>query len=137
MAARLDIAIDVAHAITYLHMYTGMSAYHGFKLSGQNLGCPRYSMHRPVLGAEFCRTAAHASRTWHKHQTRFYVGSWGLPFLDKFPFLFVKIFNALVLEHQVFKCLIQILDEIKSSNDMYALNIIEYEFVKTLKLGCR
>lgn len=23
MAARLDIAIDVAHAITYLHMYTG------------------------------------------------------------------------------------------------------------------
>lgn len=24
LAARLDIAIDVAHAITYLHMYTGM-----------------------------------------------------------------------------------------------------------------
>jgi len=23
IAARLDIAIDVAHAITYLHMYTG------------------------------------------------------------------------------------------------------------------
>ena len=23
MAERLDIAIDVAHAITYLHMYTG------------------------------------------------------------------------------------------------------------------
>ena len=23
-AARLDIAIDVAHAITYLHMYTGL-----------------------------------------------------------------------------------------------------------------
>ena len=23
LAARLDIAIDVAHAITYLHMYTG------------------------------------------------------------------------------------------------------------------
>jgi len=22
---RLDIAIDIAHAITYLHMYTGMS----------------------------------------------------------------------------------------------------------------
>ncbi len=24
IAERLDIAIDVAHAITYLHMYTGM-----------------------------------------------------------------------------------------------------------------
>jgi hypothetical protein len=24
LAARLDIAIDVAHAITYLHMYTGI-----------------------------------------------------------------------------------------------------------------
>ena len=24
LAARLDIAIDVAHAITYLHMYTGL-----------------------------------------------------------------------------------------------------------------
>lgn len=23
LAARLDIAIDVAHAVTYLHMYTG------------------------------------------------------------------------------------------------------------------
>lgn len=24
LAARIDIATDVAHAITYLHMYTGM-----------------------------------------------------------------------------------------------------------------
>jgi len=24
LSARLDIAIDVAHAVTYLHMYTGM-----------------------------------------------------------------------------------------------------------------
>lgn len=23
-AARLDVAIDVAHAVTYLHMYSGM-----------------------------------------------------------------------------------------------------------------
>jgi len=25
LAARLDIAIDIAHAVTYLHMYTGMA----------------------------------------------------------------------------------------------------------------
>lgn len=25
LAARLDIATDVAHAVTYLHMYTGLS----------------------------------------------------------------------------------------------------------------
>lgn len=25
-AARLDVAIDVAHAVTYLHMYTGISS---------------------------------------------------------------------------------------------------------------
>lgn len=27
MATRLDIAIDIAHAITYLHMYTRKSIY--------------------------------------------------------------------------------------------------------------
>lgn len=26
LAARLDIAIDVAHAVTYLHMYTGLGS---------------------------------------------------------------------------------------------------------------
>lgn len=26
LAARLDIAIDVAHAVTYLHMYTGVGS---------------------------------------------------------------------------------------------------------------
>lgn len=29
LAARLDIAIDVAHAITYLHMYTGIPSMVG------------------------------------------------------------------------------------------------------------
>lgn len=30
MAERLDIAIDVAHAITYLHMYTGMHDFQSY-----------------------------------------------------------------------------------------------------------
>lgn len=31
-AVRLDVAIDVAHAVTYLHMYTGMSFKEAYDL---------------------------------------------------------------------------------------------------------
>lgn len=30
LAARLDIAVDVAHAVTYLHMYTGLIHHFSF-----------------------------------------------------------------------------------------------------------
>lgn len=32
IAERLDIAIDVAHAVAYLHMYTGVHLYSQFNL---------------------------------------------------------------------------------------------------------
>lgn len=32
LAARLDIAIDVAHAVTYLHMYTGKTLVEAQKI---------------------------------------------------------------------------------------------------------
>lgn len=48
LAARLDIAIDVAHAITYLHMYTGFL----FSTSKLQLGSVESMVVFIVLGSE-------------------------------------------------------------------------------------
>uniref|UniRef100_A0A3Q7FM27 Protein kinase domain-containing protein n=1 Tax=Solanum lycopersicum TaxID=4081 RepID=A0A3Q7FM27_SOLLC len=56
VAERLSIAIDVAHAITYLHSYTGNSLQKNFHAKVADFGFARLATDDPCLDPEYLRT---------------------------------------------------------------------------------
>ena len=68
LSQRVDIAIDVAHALTYLHLYAGnMFSFFSCHLSGLNLCSLEY------LNTSLCNVDVASSSGWHNPELLFYI----------------------------------------------------------------